>query len=98
MDVGCKLNQAMNGWFTHLVSDAIQPAFVMVGSTLLAAPPPMLVQRVQELTGHVRLVAPHAAHVTRKQICSQRKVPSTNAHGSSTFRPTMRFLSRSRAM
>lgn len=57
MDVGCNLNQAMNGWFTHLVTDAINPAFVLVGSALLAAPPPMMLDRVQELTGHVRLVA-----------------------------------------
>ncbi|MEU4574632.1 hypothetical protein [Nonomuraea sp. NPDC023979] len=55
--MGCKLNQAMNGWFTSLVVDAINPAFVLVGSALLAAPPPMMLQRVQELTGHVRLVA-----------------------------------------
>ncbi|MEU8324143.1 hypothetical protein AB0C33_37775 [Nonomuraea sp. NPDC048881] len=57
MDVGCKINQAMNGWFTSLVTDAINPAFVLVGSTLLAAPPPMMLERVRELSGHVQLVA-----------------------------------------
>ncbi|WP_344219850.1 conjugal transfer protein TrbL family protein [Nonomuraea bangladeshensis] len=57
MDVGCKLNQAMNGWFTSLVTDAINPAFVTVGSVLLAAPPPLMLERVRELSGHVRLVA-----------------------------------------
>lgn len=57
MDVGCKLNQAMNGWFTSLVTDAINPAFVTVGSVLLAAPPPMMLDRVRELSGHVQLVA-----------------------------------------
>ncbi|NRQ38441.1 hypothetical protein HII36_42430 [Nonomuraea sp. NN258] len=57
LDVGCKLNQAMNGWFTHVVTHAIKPAFVMVGSVLLAAPPPLMLERVRELTGHVRLVA-----------------------------------------
>ncbi|MEV4391240.1 hypothetical protein [Nonomuraea sp. NPDC049607] len=57
MDIGCKINQAMNGWFTSLVTDAINPAFVLVGSVLLAAPPPMMLERVQELSGHVRLVA-----------------------------------------
>jgi hypothetical protein len=57
MDVGCKLNQAMNGWFTALVTDAINPAFVTVGSVLLAAPPPMMLDRVRELSGHVQLIA-----------------------------------------
>ncbi|MFI6816127.1 hypothetical protein ACIBG7_27235 [Nonomuraea sp. NPDC050328] len=57
MDAGCKLNQAMNGWFTSLVADAINPAFVTVGSVLLAAPPPSMLARVQELAGHVRQVA-----------------------------------------
>lgn len=57
MDVGCKLNQAMNGWFTSLVTDAINPAFVLVGSALLAAPPPMMLERVRELNGQVRLIA-----------------------------------------
>ncbi|MGW2157519.1 hypothetical protein [Nonomuraea sp. NPDC001699] len=57
MDVGCKINQAMNGWFTSLVTDAINPAFTLVGSTLLAAPPPMMLERVRELSGHVQLVA-----------------------------------------
>ncbi|WP_431932742.1 hypothetical protein [Nonomuraea jabiensis] len=57
MDVGCKINQAMNGWFTRLVVDAINPAFVLVGSVLLSAPPPMMLERVRELSGHVRLVA-----------------------------------------
>ncbi|MER6007959.1 hypothetical protein ABT120_56130 [Nonomuraea angiospora] len=57
MDIGCKINQAMNGWFTHLVVDAINPAFVLVGSVLLSAPPPMMLERVRELSGHVRLVA-----------------------------------------
>ncbi|MET9244909.1 hypothetical protein [Nonomuraea sp. NPDC003709] len=57
MDIGCKINQAMNGWFTHLVVDAINPAFVLVGSVLLSAPPPTMLERVRELSGHVRLVA-----------------------------------------
>ncbi|GAA4102267.1 hypothetical protein GCM10022248_88990 [Nonomuraea soli] len=57
MDVGCKLNQAMNGWFTSLVTDAINPAFVTVGSVLLAAPPPMMLDRARELSGHVQLIA-----------------------------------------
>ncbi|WP_185844804.1 hypothetical protein [Nonomuraea sp. WAC 01424] len=57
MDIGCKINQAMNGWFTSLVTDAINPAFVLVGSVLLSSPPPMMLERVQELSGHVRLVA-----------------------------------------
>ncbi|MET8990823.1 hypothetical protein ABZW49_35685 [Nonomuraea wenchangensis] len=56
-DIGCKINQAMNGWFTALVTDAINPAFVLVGSVLLSAPPPAMLERVQELSGHVRLVA-----------------------------------------
>ncbi|MFC4014796.1 hypothetical protein ACFOY2_46775 [Nonomuraea purpurea] len=57
MDIGCKINQAMNGWFTRLVTDAINPAFVSVGSVLLSAPPPMMLQRVRELSGHVQAVA-----------------------------------------
>ncbi|SEN79038.1 hypothetical protein [Nonomuraea pusilla] len=57
MDIGCKINQAMNGWFTSLVTEAINPAFVLVGSVLLSAPPPVMLERVQELSGHVRLVA-----------------------------------------
>ncbi|MFI7131299.1 hypothetical protein ACIBQ1_36830 [Nonomuraea sp. NPDC050153] len=57
MDVGCKINHAMNGWFTRLVVEAINPAFVLVGSVLLSAPPPMMLERVRELSGHVRLVA-----------------------------------------
>ncbi|MEV4285458.1 hypothetical protein AB0K40_08120 [Nonomuraea bangladeshensis] len=57
MDIGCKINKAMNGWFTALVTDAINPTFVLVGSVLLSAPPPMMLERVKELSGHVRLVA-----------------------------------------
>ncbi|WP_061294070.1 conjugal transfer protein TrbL family protein [Herbidospora cretacea] len=57
MDVGCKINEAVNGWFTSVVTDAINPAFVMVGQTLLSAPPPSMLARVQELTGHVQTVA-----------------------------------------
>ncbi|MFD9939581.1 hypothetical protein ACFWYW_25035 [Nonomuraea sp. NPDC059023] len=47
----------MNGWFTSLVTDAIKPAFVLAGSALLAAPPPLMLERVRELNGHVRLIA-----------------------------------------
>ncbi|GII96297.1 hypothetical protein [Sinosporangium siamense] len=47
----------MNGWFTNLVTEAINPVFVMVGRTLLSAPPPSALSRVRELSGHVRLVA-----------------------------------------
>ncbi|MFI6396175.1 hypothetical protein [Nonomuraea sp. NPDC050540] len=47
----------MNGWFTGLVTDAIKPAFVLVGSALLAAPPPLMLERVRELNSHVRLIA-----------------------------------------
>ncbi|WP_433435358.1 hypothetical protein [Nonomuraea sp. CA-141351] len=57
MDIGCKINQAMNGWFTTLVTDAINPAFVLVGQALLSAPPPSMFARIQELSQHVRLVA-----------------------------------------
>ncbi|WP_193318586.1 DUF2207 domain-containing protein [Nonomuraea phyllanthi] len=57
MDIGCKINQAMNGWFTTLVTDAINPAFTVVGQALLSAPPPSMFARVQELSQHVRLVA-----------------------------------------
>ncbi len=57
MDVGCKINQAVNGWFTALVRDAINPAFAMVGRLLLSSPPPSLLSRVGELTGQVTMVA-----------------------------------------
>ncbi|MEU6718649.1 hypothetical protein ABZ897_44905 [Nonomuraea sp. NPDC046802] len=57
MDIGCKINQAMNGWFTRLVIEAVNPAFVSVGSVLLSAPPPMMLERVRELSGHVQAVA-----------------------------------------
>ncbi|WP_157254881.1 conjugal transfer protein TrbL family protein [Nonomuraea typhae] len=55
--MGCKLNQAMNGWFTSLVTDAVQPAFVAVGTALLSAPPPLMLERVRDLNSHVRLIA-----------------------------------------
>ncbi|MFF4779002.1 hypothetical protein ACFY05_39880 [Microtetraspora fusca] len=57
MDVGCKVSKAVNGWFTDLVKDAINPAFAMVGRTLLSSPPPSLLSRVRELTGQVMLVS-----------------------------------------
>nr|WP_245647177.1 hypothetical protein [Microtetraspora niveoalba] len=57
MDVGCKVNKAVNGWFTDLVKDAINPAFAMVGRTLLSSPPPSLLSRVRELTGQVMVVS-----------------------------------------
>ncbi|WP_169981709.1 ABC transporter ATP-binding protein [Microbispora sp. H10836] len=57
MDVGCKVNKAVNGWFTDLVRDAVNPAFALVGRTLLSSPPPALLSRVRELTGQVRVVS-----------------------------------------
>ncbi|KAA9375979.1 MULTISPECIES: conjugal transfer protein TrbL family protein [Microbispora] len=57
MDVSCKVGKAVNGWFTNLVRDAINPAFAMVGRTLLSSPPPSLLSRVQELNGQVLVVA-----------------------------------------
>ncbi|GAA0406017.1 hypothetical protein GCM10010160_38300 [Acrocarpospora corrugata] len=57
MDVGCTINRAVNGWFTSLVTDAINPAFVMVGQTLLSTPPPSMLARIQELSGHVQTLA-----------------------------------------
>ncbi|MDF5758801.1 type IV secretion system protein [Spongiactinospora sp. TRM90649] len=57
LDFGCKINEAVDGWFTSLVVGAIEPAFVMVGHTLLSSPPPSMLSRVQELSGHVQLVA-----------------------------------------
>ncbi|MEV4471238.1 hypothetical protein [Nonomuraea sp. NPDC049504] len=47
----------MNGWFGSIVTEAIQPAFQTMGTLLLSAPPPDMVQRVQELSAHVRVVA-----------------------------------------
>ncbi|QFY12926.1 hypothetical protein GBF35_45915 [Nonomuraea phyllanthi] len=57
LDFGCKVNHALNGWFGSIVTEAIQPAFQMVGTLLLSSPPPSMLERVQELSGHVRLVA-----------------------------------------
>ncbi|MEV0615693.1 hypothetical protein AB0I81_20425 [Nonomuraea sp. NPDC050404] len=57
LDFGCKINQALNGWFGLIVTEAIQPAFQTVGTLLLSSPPPDMVERVQELTAHVRVVA-----------------------------------------
>ncbi|MGW0805560.1 hypothetical protein [Nonomuraea sp. NPDC002799] len=57
LDFGCKINQALNGWFGAIVTEAIQPAFQMVGTLLLSAPPPSMLARVQELSVHVRVVA-----------------------------------------
>ncbi|MFI0420084.1 hypothetical protein [Spongiactinospora sp. 9N601] len=47
----------MNGWFTRLVVETINPAFVMVGQVLLSSPPPSMLARVRELSDHVRLIA-----------------------------------------
>ncbi|WP_433420822.1 hypothetical protein ACQP1V_09070 [Microtetraspora malaysiensis] len=55
--MGCKVNEAVNGWFTSLVRDAVNPAFRLVGQSLLSSPPPSMLARVQELAGHVALVA-----------------------------------------
>ncbi|MBB6546913.1 hypothetical protein [Nonomuraea rubra] len=57
LDFGCKINRALNGWFNSIVTEAIQPAFQTVGTLLLSAPPPDMVERVQELSAHVRVVA-----------------------------------------
>ncbi|MFC5828045.1 hypothetical protein [Nonomuraea insulae] len=57
LDFGCKINRALNGWFGLIVTEAIQPAFQTVGTLLLSAPPPSMVERVQELSAHVRVVA-----------------------------------------
>jgi hypothetical protein len=57
LDVGCKVNRAVNDWFTDLVTDAINPAFSLVARTLLSSPPPSVVSRVRELTGQVAVVA-----------------------------------------
>ncbi|MGW4794870.1 hypothetical protein ACWEPC_20910 [Nonomuraea sp. NPDC004297] len=57
LDFGCKINQALNGWFGAVVTEAIQPAFQAAGTLLLSAPPPDMVARVQELSAHVRMVA-----------------------------------------
>ncbi|MEU6786966.1 hypothetical protein ABZ912_47915 [Nonomuraea angiospora] len=57
LDFGCKINRALNGWFGSIVTEAIQPAFQAVGTLLLSSPPPSMLERVQELSAHVRLVA-----------------------------------------
>lgn len=57
LDVGCKVNEAVNGWFTDVVKDAISPAFSLVGRILLSSPPPSMLVRVRELAGHVAFVA-----------------------------------------
>lgn len=57
LDFGCKINHALNGWFGSIVTEAIQPAFQTVGTLLLSSPPPSMLERVQELSAHVRLVA-----------------------------------------
>ncbi|MGP3917738.1 hypothetical protein [Nonomuraea sp. 10N515B] len=57
LDFGCKINRALNGWFGSIVTEAIQPAFQTMGTLLLSSPPPDMVQRVQELSAHVRVVA-----------------------------------------
>ncbi|MEV4581517.1 hypothetical protein AB0K16_50610 [Nonomuraea jabiensis] len=57
LDFGCKINRALNGWFGSIVTEAIQPAFQTMGALLLSAPPPDMVERVQELSVHVRVVA-----------------------------------------
>ncbi|MFB4285893.1 hypothetical protein ACBJ59_62320 [Nonomuraea sp. MTCD27] len=57
LDFGCKINRALNGWFGSIVTEAIQPAFQTMGTLLLSAPPPDMVQRVQELSAHVRMAA-----------------------------------------
>jgi hypothetical protein len=36
--VGCTIKQAVNGWFTDLVKNAINPVFGMLGKSLLATP------------------------------------------------------------
>ncbi|MFI7707524.1 hypothetical protein [Nonomuraea sp. NPDC049480] len=57
LDVGCKFNRAVNGWFGLVVTEAIHPTFALVGGLLLSSPPPSMVERVRELSDHVRLVA-----------------------------------------
>ncbi|GAA4924124.1 hypothetical protein GCM10023334_028620 [Nonomuraea thailandensis] len=57
LDFGCKINRALNGWFGSIVTEAIQPAFQTMGTLLLSAPPPDMLERVQELSAHVRVVA-----------------------------------------
>ncbi|MBF8193977.1 hypothetical protein ITP53_51545, partial [Nonomuraea sp. K274] len=57
LDFGCKINRALNGWFGSIVTEAIQPAFQTMGTLLLSSPPPDMVERVQELSAHVRMVA-----------------------------------------
>ncbi|MFC7106931.1 hypothetical protein ACFQQB_44885 [Nonomuraea rubra] len=57
LDFGCKINRALNGWFGSIVTEAIQPAFQTMGTLLLSSPPPDMLQRVQELSAHVRVVA-----------------------------------------
>ncbi|MEQ4725188.1 hypothetical protein [Nonomuraea sp. B19D2] len=39
------------------MTEAIQPAFQTVGTLLLSSPPPSMLERVRELSAHVRLVA-----------------------------------------
>ncbi|NRQ34834.1 hypothetical protein HII36_23795, partial [Nonomuraea sp. NN258] len=57
LDVGCKINQAMNRWLGSIITEAVTPVFVLVGTVLLSSPPPSMLARVQELSAHVRMVA-----------------------------------------
>src|SRR5437868_5358647 len=61
-DVVCKAKKAINGWFTDLVKDAINPVFGMLGKSLLATPQLDQQSRVQGLwTGS--LVVANACYV-----------------------------------
>lgn len=56
-DIGCKLEQSLNGWFKDLARSAVAPVFNAVGSTLLATPQVEQIPRVQQIWAGTLAVA-----------------------------------------
>jgi hypothetical protein len=48
-DLGGRIRNAIDGWFRHLVTDALNPALELVGQTLLSTPRVAGEERVREL-------------------------------------------------
>jgi hypothetical protein len=56
-DIGCKLGQSLNGWFTDLARSAITPVFTALGATLLTTPQVEQIPRVQQIWSGTLAVA-----------------------------------------
>jgi hypothetical protein len=49
LDLGCRVGQSLNGWFTDLARSAVTPVFTALGSTLLSTPQVEQIPRVAQI-------------------------------------------------